>query len=179
MSKRLASLSLLAVITACGPAAPLVGASPLSTAAPAGAARLELGEIELVSSGKTVTLHASGGIESGAGTRVATLTADGRMLDGTGKAVATLGADGRVMFATGSDGMLVSIAEDGTLTLVETNGKTSVVKIDADGTLSGGNPAGPALTVKGANTAGKRRAAMMVLVGVVLRATPAPPPKAG
>lgn len=167
------SLAALALVTlgACGGGA----SKPATTSNTSGAtaSRVEVGEMTLGDDKKTVKIHADGTIEAPDGKPMGTLTANGEIIV-QGKTVATLAADGTVSLGEGAKES-ATISEEGVLTF-KTKNETFTATIGADGLVAGTNPSAGKLVVTGADTAGKKRAAMLVLVVVVSAKSPAPPP---
>jgi hypothetical protein len=163
----------LGALSGCGGGTPSAGA-PSSAAA----SRVELGEMELSDGNSGFKIHADGTFESPKGDKIGAVRANGELVDAQGTVVATLGADGKVDFGAASDGTTATITEDATLTVTQKNGETFTVKIGADGKVEGTNPSAGKLTVKGADTQGKKRAALLVLLGVALHREPSTTPPA-
>ncbi len=158
-----------AALTACGGSAPPPASG--GSASSASATRVEVGEMTLGDDKKTVKIHADGTIEAPDGKPMGTVTAQGEIIV-QGKTVATLAADGTVSMGEGAKES-ATISEDGVLTF-KTKSETFTASIGADGAVAGTNPSAGKLVIKGADTAGKKRAAMLVLVVVVTSKGPAP-----
>ena len=130
-------------------------------AAPPAPAAESLGELKFKDSrGKVhMTLTTDGVLQKADGTEIAKLALQGDQIVVTmkDKTAATLGTDGKI---TGPDGKVmgeVTISAEGELSY-----KDKLVKIEADGTLAGGNPDAPKVMIEGATSAAKKRAAMVV-----------------
>jgi hypothetical protein len=123
---------------------------------------LELGEMKLVDTNKSQALliHADGSIEID-GKVPGKVTKDGKVVNEKGEVGFTLNKDGTI---TGPDGTAlgITLSSDGVIT----NGDKKI-SLDATGALLGGNPDAPQMKVEGADTPGKKRTAMFVLIAVL------------
>jgi hypothetical protein len=159
------ALALFALFSACEPP-PARHAS--ADEAAASKARVELGEMRIERDGKGFRIHVDGAIEAPDGQRIGTLGADGRLLDTEGNVVTSLGEGGEVDL--GGDGAAkVHIDDDGTMTITPAKAPPIEARIAEDGTLVTSNPNAEKLTITGANTPGKKRAAMLVLIAVTMQ----------
>ena len=149
--------------------------TPPPTTAPA-ATTLELGEVTVYDgSDAMVKIHANGNTEMGGQSNGKVVYKAGPVLatDGTatyeGKAVAKLNADGTVMDLTTNKIVPITVTAD-KLT-ISGGGQSASIALNADGTMTipnGGSKAAP--RVEGADTAGKRRA-VLLMVGLLMGGT--------
>jgi len=116
-----------------------------------------------------LTLHADGKIEVG-GKVVGSITAEGKLLAADGTEAAAIDNEGNVR-AIGKDDVLAKIDADGTL-----HAGDKTVRIEADGKVSGTNPAAKPLMVSSTCTAEPHAATMFVLVLATMPAATPPPP---
>jgi hypothetical protein len=159
-------------LAACGgkSAAPT---TPLPPPTAPATTTLELGEVTLYQgSDAMVKIHANGNTEMGGQSNGALTYKAGPVLavDGTatyeGKPVAKLNADGTVMDLTTNKLVPLTVTAD-KLT-ISGAGQTASIVLNADGTMTipnGGSKAPP--RVEGADTAGKRRA-VLLMVGLLM-----------
>lgn len=167
------SVLALGLLAGCGGSGPAAGTPSAATAS-----RVELGEMQIGDGSDAFKIHADGSFDSPKGERIGSVRANGELVDGQGKVVATLGADGKVDLGPEANGTTATITADGTLTVTQKSGETFTVVITDDGKVTGTNPSAGKLTITGANTAGKKRAALLVLLGVTMvrESGPAAPP---
>jgi hypothetical protein len=160
-------------LAACGSKGAGPTTAPLPpTTAPA-TTTLELGEVTVYDgSDAMVKIHANGNTEMGGQSNGAVTYKAGPVLaaDGTatyeGKPVAKLNADGTVMDLTTNKIVPITVTAD-KLT-ISGGGQTASIVLNADGTMTvpnGGSKAAP--RVEGADTAGKRRA-VLLMVGLLM-----------
>ncbi|MEO8845891.1 MAG: hypothetical protein ABI591_28290 [Kofleriaceae bacterium] len=161
-------------LAACGgKSAPPTTPLPPATA-PAATTTLELGEVTVYDgSDAMVKIHANGNTEMGGQSNGAVTYKAGPVLavDGTatyeGKPVAKLNADGTVMDLTTNKIVPITVTAD-KLTINGGGGQTASIVLNADGSMTipnGGSKAAP--RVEGADTAGKRRA-VLLMVGLLM-----------
>lgn len=162
----LAAASLMA-LSACGEAAPKPANGP--NGASASAARVEVAEMEMGDGKESIKIHADGTIDAPNGIRIGTLKSTGEIVNAEGKSVVTLGADGRVDMGPDGEGIVATIADDGAMSIKNKDGETFTAAIGDDGVVRGTNPSAGKLSVKGADTLGKKRAAMLVLIAITMR----------
>lgn len=154
-------LALVLAIAACG------GGSkkpePTTTAAVTAKAevQLELGDIKLVDvkTNKAVIVHANGDIEI-EGVKPVKVTTDGKLVNTAGEVGFTLKSDGTVL---GPDGKALDVTLS-TDAVVKSGDKT--ISIDATGALLGSNPEAGEMRIEGADTPGKKRTALFVLIAL-------------
>ncbi len=174
--RRAALLSLLCLaLVACGEPAtrlPIPGAPGPTT-------RVVLGEMQLGEASASFKLHSDGTLESPGGARIGALNSAGELVNAHGTSVATLGADGNVDLGPDVDGITATIADDGTLRVTSKTGETAVASVAPDGSIAGTVPAAGRLRVTGADSPGKRRAIMLVLLAITVRRQPTAAPGAG
>lgn len=122
---------------------------------------LEIGAVRLSQNGKPqLIMRADGTVEMPNEQRVAgKLEHNGHFVDSQGKLIVELTEEGEVVLANG-DYLPVTIDREGGVHLLK---EGRVVRLRADGTLEGANPAGPVVTIEGAKP-NTRRAAMFLLV---------------
>lgn len=146
---------------------------PPTPTAPAATTTLELGELTVYDgSDAMVKIHANGNTEMGGQSNGTVTYKAGPVLatDGTatyeGKPVAKLNADGTVMDLTTNKIVPITVTAD-KLT-VNAGAQSASIVLNADGSMTipnGGSKAAP--RVEGADTAGKRRA-VLLMVGLLM-----------
>ena len=166
-------LLFVVALAACGGKSKTTETAPLPTTAPAASSTLELGEVTVYDgSDAMLKIHANGNTEMGGHSNGAVTYKAGPILtaDGTatyeGKPVAKLNADGTVMDLTANKIVPITVTAD-KLTIGAGDKSASIV-LNADGTMSvpnSGSKAAP--RVEGADTAGKRRA-VLLMVGLLM-----------
>ena len=136
------------------------------------AVQLELGDMRLVdvNKNKALLIKANGDIEL-EGVVAAKVTPDGKIVNTAGEVGFTLQPDGTV---NGPDGAPVGVTLSNDA-VIKTGDKS--ISLDASGSLVGANPSAPPMKVEGADTPGKRRTAMFVLIALTTSgpATSSPP----
>jgi hypothetical protein len=175
MLRRTLTLAAAALLTltlaACGEPATRPAHSPN-----AASARVEPAEMEMGDGKESIKIHADGTVDAPTGARIGTLKASGDIVNAEGKSVATLGADGKVDFGADGEGVVATIAEDGSMTVSSKGGETFTAKIGDDGVVTGTNPSAGKLMIKGADTPAKKRGAMLVLLAITMRKEAGQPP---
>ncbi len=169
------ALSLALAATACAGGSKT--AAPTSTTpAAAESAMLELGELKLVEANKdqALTIQADGTITLPDGDADGPLkvTSDGKLMKADQTVVLQLLPDGTIQ---GPDGkpIEVTLSADGVIT-----SKDQKISLDDNGTVLGTNSGASQMRFEGATTPGLKRTALFVLVALLGRAEPAPPPPA-
>ena len=146
-----------------------------ATVAASADVQLELAEMKLidVKSQKAVLVHANGEIEI-EGVKPVKVTKDGKMMNQAGEVGFTLKPDGTIL---GPDGkpLEITLSADA---VIKSGDKT--ISIDATGALVGSNPEAGEMKIEGADTPGKRRTALFVLIALTATTGAAePPPTSG
>lgn len=163
-----------ALLAACGGGG-TKQSDPTTTAAVTAqaSAQLELGDMRLVdvNKNKAVVIKANGDVELD-GMHIATVTPDGKISNKAGESF-TLQSDGTITDPKGKT-IDVSLSAEG---VVKSGDKT--ISLDATGTLLGGNPDAPQMKVEGADTPGKRRTALFVLIALTSQVEVSEPPAEG
>ena len=138
-----------------------VNATANANANASAGAVLELGDIRLVdvNKNKALLIKANGDIEL-EGVVAAKVTPDGKIVNTAGEVGFTLLPDGTV---NGPDGKPLDVTLS-TDAVIKSGDKS--ISLDANGSLVGANPAAPPMKVEGADTPGKRRTAMFVLIAL-------------
>ncbi|MEO6777272.1 MAG: hypothetical protein ABI467_30370 [Kofleriaceae bacterium] len=163
-------LLFVVALAACGGTKTTTAPTTPPAVAPAASTTLDLGEITVYDgSDAMLKLHANGTTEMGGHTNGAVTYKAGPVLatDGTatydGKPVAKLNADGTVMDLTENKLVPVTVTAD-KLTITAGGGQSAEILLNADGTMVIPNSGskGPA-RVEGADTAGKRRAVLLMV----------------
>lgn len=122
---------------------------------------LELAEMRLVEgNGKSLYIHADGTVEFEGGPPIR-LHTDGS-LNASDELFLELSGDGHVRDNEGTDYGTIDV--DGVASI---EGRR--VYIDDNGVLQGGNPGSTSMTAEGANTPGRKRAVMLVLIALTSR----------
>lgn len=155
-------LALVLAIAACGGGSRKPEPTTTTAAVTAKAdVQLELGEIKLIDmkTNKAVLVHANGDIEI-EGVKPVRVTTDGKMVNSAGEVGFTLKSDGTIM---GPDGKPLDVTLS-TDAVVKSGDKT--ISIDATGALLGSNPDAGEMKVEGADTPGKKRTALFVLIAL-------------
>ena len=172
MSKHLA-LSLVLAATACAGGSKTAAPTAPTTPAAAEPAMLELGELKLVEANKdqALTIQADGTIvmPDGEGEGPLKLTRDGKLMKAD-QTVLQLMPDGTLQ---GPDGKPIegTLSADGVITF-----KDQKISLDDNGTVLGSNSGASQMRFEGATTPGLKRTALFVLIALLGRAEPAPPP---
>lgn len=171
-------------LAACGGKSAEPTTTPPPATVPAAATTLELGEVTVYDgSDAMVKIHANGNTEMGGQSNGAVTYKAGPVLttDGTatyeGKPVAKLNADGTVMDLTTNKIVPITVTAD-KLT-ISAGGQSASIVLNADGSMTipnGGSKAAP--RVEGADTAGKRRA-VLLMVGLLMGGTDEKPSSTG
>ena len=144
-----------------------------ATVAASADVQLELAEMKLidVKSQKAVLLHANGEIEIENGVKPVKVTKDGKMVNQAGEVGFTLKPDGTIL---GPDGKALEITLSADA-VIKSGDKS--ISIDATGALIGSNPEAGEMKIEGADTPGKKRTALFVLIALTATtgaAEPAP-----
>jgi hypothetical protein len=174
-------VSIVLVLVACGGSSTPAPKPADPTASPTAAAGvLEVGEIIVMDGTEAVLkIHADGSTEMGGKSNGAVAWQPGPTIktDGTfvvsGDPKIQVTADGKVMDLKTNQPMPVTVTAD-SATLTE-GGKSVTIGLGADGamTLSGGEKQPDQMPhVQGADTAGKRRAVLVLMVMMLDHATP-------
>ncbi len=147
--------SLVVSLAACGG-----GSAPKGAEGASAASRIEPAEMQITIGDTSVKVHGDGAVEGPKGEAIGTLTRDGRLVAKSGKAAVTLKEDGHVEVPDQGD-VVITLADDGALTLAVKT-ETVTYRIGDDGVVTDGKEPTP-MKVVGADTAGKRRAAMLFI----------------
>jgi hypothetical protein len=163
-------LLFVVALAACGGSKTTAAPTVTPTVVPAPSTTLDLGEVTLYDgSDAMLKIHANGNTEMGGHRNGAVTYKAGPVLstDGTvtyeGKPVAKLNADGTVMDLTENKLVPVTVTAD-KLTITGGGGKSAEIVLNADGTMAMPDSGSKApARVEGADTAGKRRAVLLMV----------------